>query len=94
MAGKDVCIEGAERMQLPDGEYYFADLIGCRVVDRETGRVAGTVTGWQETGGPVVVELDDGRVLVPFAKSILQEIDLEAREIRAALPEGLLDLNR
>jgi 16S rRNA processing protein RimM len=80
-------------LALPDGEYYFADLIGYKVVERESRKLAGTVTGWQETGGPVLLELDGGRVLVPFVKAILEEIDLEAREIRATFPDGLLDLN-
>ena len=93
LAGQDVSVPAGERFPLPEDEFYFADLVGCRVVDMNTGQVVGAVTGWQELGGPVVLEVDNGRVLVPYAKAILPEIDLEAREIRARLPEGLLDLN-
>jgi 16S rRNA processing protein RimM len=32
-------------------------------------------------------------VLVPFAKSYLRSIDLKARRVEMALPEGLIDLN-
>ncbi len=93
LAGQDVVIPVSERLAIPDDEYYFSDLVGCRVLDIDSGKLIGLVTGWQESGGPVVLELDNGRVLVPFAKAILPKIDVQAREIRAALPEGLLELN-
>jgi 16S rRNA processing protein RimM len=93
-AGLEVEIPAGERFTLPEGEYYFADLVGCRIVDSRSGSAIGIVTGWQEIGGPVVLEVDGGRVLIPFARAILPEIDVNGREIRADLPEGLLDLNR
>lgn len=93
LAGQDVLIPASERFPLPPDEYYFADLIGCRMVEADSGQILGTVTGWQELGGPVVLELDDGRVLVPYVKAFLTDIDLAAREIRARLPEGLVDVN-
>jgi 16S rRNA processing protein RimM len=55
----------------------------------------GVVTGVQDFGGPTLlrVEAADGReILVPFAKAICREIDVEAKIIRVKLPEGLLDL--
>jgi 16S rRNA processing protein RimM len=93
LAGQDVSIPAGERLALPEDEYYFADLVGCRVLDVRSGNLIGVVTGWQEAGGPVVLELDNGRVLVPFARAILPKIDVRAREIGADLPDGLLDLN-
>lgn len=94
LAGMYVSIPSSERLPLPEGEYYLSDLVGCRIVDEKSGREVGTVTGWEETGGPVLLDVDQGRISVPFAKSILKKVDLDAREIRAELPEGLEDLNR
>lgn len=91
LAGEDVQVPAADRFPLPDDEYYFADLMDCRVIDQKDGSVLGAITGWQELGGPVVLEVDDGKHLIPFVKSMLQ-IDLANREIRVSLPEGLLDL--
>jgi 16S rRNA processing protein RimM len=34
-----------------------------------------------------------GDILIPFAKSYLRKIDLAARRVEMALPEGLVDLN-
>lgn len=93
LAGQDVTIPASERFPLPEDEYYFADLVGCRVIDTGTGHLVGAVTGWQESGGPVLLEVDGGRILIPFVKAILTRIDVPAREIRAALPEGLVELN-
>lgn len=94
--GAGVWIPRSERAPLPEGEYYHSDLVGCRVIDRATGRMIGVVTGLEEFGGPplVAVETPDGRqVLVPFARSICCEIDVAARELRVDLPEGLLGLD-
>ena len=69
--------------------------MGCEVVD-ETGRPIGTVEGWQETGGPllVAVRTPSGKeLLIPFVNAIFKEIHLEQRRIVVTLPEGLLDLN-
>jgi 16S rRNA processing protein RimM len=93
LSGRDVCVPADERFPLADGEYYFSDLVGCRIVDKTSGEPIGEVTGWQEPGGPALLEVDGGRILVPLAKALLPEIDLKARVIRARLPEGLLDLN-
>jgi 16S rRNA processing protein RimM len=37
--------------------------------------------------------LKAGEVLIPFAKSYLRSIDLNAKRVEMALPEGLIDLN-
>ena len=93
LVNQDVCVPLAERFPLPEGEYYFSDLVGCRMIDGRTETPLGTVTGWQDLGGPTVLEVNEGEILVPFAAAMLRNIDLKAREIRVELPEGLLDLN-
>ncbi|HEX4232184.1 MAG TPA: ribosome maturation factor RimM [Bryobacteraceae bacterium] len=95
-AGSELWIPLSERAKLPEGEYFQTDLIGCLVLD-ETGRTLGTVDGWQEYGGPPLMEVRSGPypgrdVLIPFVKGIYREIDLEARRITVEVPDGLLDL--
>jgi 16S rRNA processing protein RimM len=94
LAGADVAIPMEERPQVAEGEYYQSDLVGCEVFDGV--RFLGTVAGWQETGGPVLVEVktvQGKELLIPFAKAIFTKIDLEQRRIDVKLPDGLLDLN-
>jgi 16S rRNA processing protein RimM len=92
-AGAELWVPLSERAKLPEGEYFQADLIGCVVVD-EVGTVLGTVEGWQEYGGPPLMEVKaDGReLLIPFVKGIYRDVDLERRRITVEAPEGLLDL--
>jgi 16S rRNA processing protein RimM len=90
----DVWVSLPDRGTLPEGEFFQSDLIGCAVTDAATGKYLGSVAGWQQYGGPPLMELAvDGReVLVPFVSSICRRVDLVARNITADLPEGLLDL--
>ena len=93
LAGADVCIPANERAVLPDDEFYLSDLVGCEVVDRASGRVIGRVSGWHETGGSPLLELEGSTVLIPFARAICREIDPTHKRILIDPPEGLLDLN-
>jgi ribosomal 30S subunit maturation factor RimM len=67
--------------------------MGCRVIDIRTGNCAGTVQGWQEYGGPPLMEVSDGigDRLVPFVRALC-DVDLVARTIKTDIPDGLLDL--
>jgi 16S rRNA processing protein RimM len=92
-AGSELWVPFADRAELPEGEYFQADLIGCMVLN-EAGEMVGTVDGWQEYGGPPLMKVRaNGRdVLIPFVKGIYRTVDLETRRITVELPEGLLEL--
>jgi 16S rRNA processing protein RimM len=92
LRGQEMAIPKSEREPAGEGEYYYADLVGCELVDAASGESCGTVTAWYETGGPVLLEA--GSMLVPFVPSICPEVDLERKQIRVRLPEGLRELNR
>jgi len=91
--GADLWVPAAERGSLPEGGIFQSDLIGCRVFDRTTGNALGTVTGCQEYGGPLLMEVVVGgrEVLIPFVDALC-EVDMAERTIQVNLPEGLLDL--
>jgi 16S rRNA processing protein RimM len=102
LAGLYVAIPRAQRAPLDEDAVYIADLIGCMVVD-----VAGVGQGGLPVDVGVIEDVDraagptpilvvggkSGEVLIPFAKVYLRKVDLEARRVEMALPEGLLDLN-
>jgi 16S rRNA processing protein RimM len=98
LAGLIVAIPQAERAALGEEETYIGDLIGCALVDvagAEPVQV-GEIEDVDRTAGPVallVVRGTGGEILVPFAKSYLRKIDLNAKRVEMALPEGLVDLN-
>jgi len=95
MEHAEVRIPIAQRLAVEEGEHYVSDLMGCEVKERNTGSLVGVVTGWQEAGGVGLLEIGegDGKLLVPFARSICVEVDTRAKRILVVLPEGLKDLN-
>ena len=93
LAGAEVRIPRSERLAAEPGEYFLSDLIGCEVLERQTGASLGAVTGWMEGGGAGLLELSGG-LLIPFARSICVDIDPGSRRIVVDLPEGLKELNK
>lgn len=92
LRGAEVQVPLAERVALDEGEFFHSDLVGCELRDRATGQPLGKVTGVQEYGGPVLLEIDGGRMLVPFVKAICTNIRPAEGFIEADLPEGLDNL--
>jgi 16S rRNA processing protein RimM len=98
LAGLIVAIPSAQRAALAEDEVYIADLIGCTLVDVAGSEPApiGEIEEVDRTAGPVallVVKGAAGEILIPFAKSYLRRIDLAAKRVEMALPEGLIELN-
>jgi len=98
LKGMTVAIPRAERAALDEDEVYVGDLIGCTLIDVAGAEpvTVGTIEEVDRSSGPVallVVQGTSGEVLVPFAKSYLRNIDLNAKRVEMSLPEGLIDLN-
>jgi 16S rRNA processing protein RimM len=102
LAGLVVAIPREERMPLSADEVYIGDLIGCVLVDvtHDERRVIGEIEDVDRTAGHVamlVVKSPDQsseEILIPFAKEYLRCVDVEAKRVEMALPEGLVDINR
>ena len=65
--GAEVRVPLSERAPLDPGEFFQSDLVGCQVVDRRTGEIAGPVTGWEDGGGAGLLVVDGG-LMIPFAR--------------------------
>jgi 16S rRNA processing protein RimM len=75
----------------PD-EYYWADLVGARVLTPE-GRELGRVQAVRDHGASELWEVrsPQGReALIPAVEGVVREMDLEAGRVVVAPPEGLL----
>jgi len=93
LRGAEVRVPASERVEPEAGEFFHSDLIGCEVRDAATNRLIGKVTGWEEYGGPALLEVDNGRILVPFVKAICVDIRPADRVVRVTLPDGLETIN-
>jgi 16S rRNA processing protein RimM len=93
LRGAEVQIPRSERVELDPGEYFHSDLIGCEVRDRVSGRIIGKVTNFEEFGGPPLLEIDGGTMLIPFVKAICVDIRPDENVIHVELPEGLENIN-
>lgn len=83
-----------EARELDVDEYFLHDLIGLTLVDA-AGRERGVVHDVEEGGGGLLLNVTrpDGKTFaVPFAAELCTGIDLEAKRMDVALPEGLDDL--
>jgi 16S rRNA processing protein RimM len=79
--------------ELPAGEFYWYELIGCRVAT-EGGEQVGRVREIWETGAHdvLVVEDEEGvRRLIPTAAELMKDVDLVERRIIVVDLPGLLE---
>jgi 16S rRNA processing protein RimM len=95
LIGYEFAVPEAERVQLPEDEFYEWELMGCRVETVE-GEKIGHVREVLRTGGVEVLAIDNeatGREhLIPLVETICVEINIEQKLIRVDAPEGLLDM--
>ena len=93
LRGRLVVVPASELPAPEEGEFYWYQLVGCRVL-RPDGEEVGIVRELWETGAHdvLVVEGHDGRQrLVPTARALLREIDPAAGRIVTENVPGLLD---
>ncbi|SFE49903.1 ribosome maturation factor RimM [Roseivivax sediminis] len=80
--------------QLPDDEFYHADLIGLEVVDTGGARL-GRVRAVQNHGASDLLEVQapgtSSTVLLPFTREAVPTVDLASGRIVADPPHGLFD---
>jgi 16S rRNA processing protein RimM len=97
LRGMEVAIPREERAPLSDDEVYVSELVGCHVYAGELQEDIGEITDvdFESTAMPLlVVKRPRGdEVLIPFAKAFLKRMDVAAKRVEMALPEGLLDVN-
>jgi len=75
---------------LPEGHFYFHDLIGMEVFEKEIK--IGMVSDMVETGANdvMVVSPEEGKeILLPVIESVILSIDAKTRKVNVLLPEWL-----
>jgi 16S rRNA processing protein RimM len=100
LIGCELQVPGSQRAELGPGWNYVSDLVGCKVLDggHEIGRIADVQFGAGEAPLLVVADGAGRKFEVPFAEAYLEGVDrvgvdLERREVRMNLPQGMLEIN-
>lgn len=91
--GMEVYIDEAELDELPEGEHYVRNLIGCTVRDISSGDDVGVLTDVIQNTAQSVLEVEtaEGRkVLIPAVDAFMRNIDEEGRLIEVELIPGFL----
>jgi 16S rRNA processing protein RimM len=90
--GWELKVSEAERVPLPEGEYYFRDILGC-TVESEEGEQLGTITDILSPGANDiwVVKMPKGKeLLLPVIDDVVLDVDTVSRKVKVHLMEGLL----
>lgn len=92
LRGAEICVPESEAIELEEDEFFDWELENCKVETIE-GEKIGVVKELMRTGGTeiLVVAGKTKDYLIPFAKAICTEVDIENKLIKVDAPEGLLD---
>jgi 16S rRNA processing protein RimM len=95
LIGAELQVPISERATLEPGWTYLSDLVGCTVFDgaKEIGEIEDVQFGAGEA--PLLVVKSGAKLPyeIPFAEAFLEKLDLERKQVRMKLPEGLLEVN-
>lgn len=94
LAGLELRVPEETLSPLEAGTYYHYQLVGC-AVETVAGEPVGEVVRVDGGSGGALLAVQGarGEILIPLATEICVAIDVQARRIRIAPPEGLLELN-
>jgi len=95
LIGSELQVPKAERAELERGWNYVSDLVGCTVFDHgiAIGRIEDVQFGTGEAPLLIVTGAGGKKCDVPFAEAYLEGVDLQERQVRMTLPEGMLEIN-
>ena len=79
--------------KLPEGRTYIQDLLGCLVVDADTGTAYGTIADVQNYGSCDIYDVQKGKAhtLVPAIDDVVVEKDVAAGGVKIRPMKGLFD---
>jgi 16S rRNA processing protein RimM len=92
LRNSDVEIAVDEALPLPQGQFYWHQVIGLEVYDATTRELLGTVKDILETGANdvYVVRGTRGELLIPAIKDVIKEIDPQAGRIEIEPLPGMI----
>jgi 16S rRNA processing protein RimM len=95
LIGCELQVPRSQRSKLQADWNYVSDLAGCSVLDhdREIGRIEDVQFGAGEAPLLIVRDAANRLLEIPFAEAYLESVNVERKQVRMRLPEGLLEVN-
>jgi len=94
LIGKKLLVDSIKRPKLKKGEFHLLELVGLSIRISIDGPEIGRVTNLTHAGNDLLeVKLSTGKkVLIPFVKEIVPEININEGWLLISPPPGLLEL--
>lgn len=89
---KLICIDEKKKVKLPKGLYYYYEMLGCKVFEKE--REIGEVIKIDNYGSSDILFVKTGKgneVMIPLLKEFVSKIDVIKKIIDVKLIDGLID---
>jgi 16S rRNA processing protein RimM len=88
--GAELLMESESLEKLGTGEYYHFQIEGCEVYE-DSGKFVGKVKAVESYTANDILSLDSeqGEILIPMIKSVIESIDIESKKIIIRKLEGL-----
>ncbi|ARD06627.1 ribosome maturation factor RimM [Lactobacillus amylolyticus] len=94
LRGKILVVSEENQQELPEGVYYYRDILNCDVIDNQNGEFLGKIVDIQSPGANDVwlVQEDSGNEYwIPYIKDVVKKVDVDQKKVYVELMEGLHD---
>jgi len=89
LKGRNVYIKEDQLPELEEDEYYWHDLIGCKVIDVEKGELGKVVDLINAGNDVLVVKKGKSEILIPFIDSVILDVDVKNKIIKVSMLEAV-----
>ncbi|MCL2675564.1 MAG: ribosome maturation factor RimM [Firmicutes bacterium] len=86
LVGKLVKVERLHALSVEEGEYFIAELIGCKFTTDDAG-LNGIITNVWQHGAADVIEVElihGGTLMFPFLKSLALKVDTAEKQVKVS----------
>ena len=94
LVGEKAYLPTSALAPLEEGRYYFHELVGAQVIDDEHGAI-GVVESVLEMPQQIILQIthtSGKEILMPLNDQTLHAFDREAKQVKTAMPPGLLEI--
>lgn len=93
LIGRDMYLPIEMLPKLEGNQFYFHEVIGFEVIDKQKGSIGNITEIIDNTTQPImVINHNDTEVLIPLIDPVIQSVDRDNKTINIIAPEGLIDV--